>query len=147
MLLENRLAAIRDQVEKKKADTPSASTSGRAANPPTSAGTTAGGNVSAADEELMRWMDTVRNRINSRWSLLGDQRDLRRVTIVGVRIADDGTLTDAAVDKSSGDEVFDQSAMRAVFQSSPFPTVPPHVRELIRREGGLALRFTPSGIQ
>lgn len=148
ILLEQKLAAIRNEVEKRKIDLPAKrSDPERAQNPNIVPTGLPGSDDSQGNQELMRWLDTVRSRINAHWSLFGDNRDLRRVTVVGVRIADDGNLTDAGVDKSSGDEVFDRSAMRAVFQAAPFPAVPSRVRELIRREGGLALRFTPSGIQ
>jgi TonB family protein len=51
------------------------------------------------------------------------------------------------VNESSGDEVFDKSALRAVFQADPFPAVPTEVMGKIRKAGGLALRFTPKGMQ
>jgi TonB family protein len=69
------------------------------------------------------------------------------VTVIGVKIADNGRLMDASVDKSSGDQVFDRSAMRAVFQAAPFPPIPSELKEKISKAGGLALRFTPKGMQ
>jgi TonB family protein len=72
---------------------------------------------------------------------------LERITIVGVRIADNGRLMDASVDESSGDQVFDRSAIRAVFQAAPFPPIPSELKEKISRAGGLALRFTSKGMQ
>jgi TonB family protein len=131
--LEKRLAAIRQEVESKKTD----------AIPPQS--TKRG--ASSADEELVRWFNGVRTLINSHWSIIGDDRQLERITIVGVRIADNGRLMDASVDESSGDQVFDRSAIRAVFQAAPFPPIPSELKEKISRAGGLALRFTSKGMQ
>jgi len=64
-----------------------------------------------------------------------------------VKLSDYGKLLDATVDESSGYLVFDRSAMRAVFQASPFPAVTPAIREKIQSAGGLALRFTAGGMQ
>lgn len=147
VLLERRLASLRDEVEKKKTDASQPRAADRRSEPTARSTASAGGDDGAADPESIHWLNTVRSQINSHWSLLADSRELRRVAIVGVRIADDGSLTDAAVDKSSGDEVFDRSALRAVRQAAAFPPVPARLRELIKREGGLALRFTTSGIQ
>jgi len=139
--LEKRLAAIKKEVENKKADT-AASLAGASSDRP---GQRPGGGLT--DQELLRWFDGLRKRINSNWSVFGDKRQLEKVTVVAVKIADDGLLVSAAIEESSGDEVFDRSAMRAVHQASPFPPVPPEVREKIRQAGGLALRFTPGGMQ
>jgi protein TonB len=143
--LENRLASIRDKVEHRKSDAsppPAAPTDSQSLG---KSGTANGGN--AADEKLQQWLEGVRNRINSRWSVFGDRRQVRRMTVIGVTMDDNGRLVDAAVNESSGDEVFDQSALRAVFQADPFPAIPPEVREKIRTAGGLALRFAPGGMQ
>ena len=72
---------------------------------------------------------------------------MERVTIIGVKIADNGRLMDASVDESSGDQVFDRSAMRAVLQAAPFPPIPSELKEKISKAGGLAFRFTPKGVQ
>lgn len=145
-LIEKRLAAIRSEVEKRK-DTVS-SGSPRGAQDSRIHGRNAEGQGGVgADPELVRWLDLVRSRINNHWSLLGDNRDPTKMMVIGIRIGDDGTLRDASVEKTSGDAIFDGSAMRAVFQAAPFPPVPPSVRERITREGGLALRFTSAGMQ
>jgi len=143
--LENRLAAIREKVENHKTDaSPSSAvpTAGQGLEKP---GSKEGGNV--AEEELRQWLEGVRNRINSRWSVFGDHRQVRRLTVIGVTIDDNGRLVDASVNETSGDDIFDNSALRAVFQANPFPAIPPDVREKIRKAGGLALRFTPRGMQ
>jgi TonB family protein len=134
--LEKRMAAIRKDLEDKKRE-----------------GSTGAGNQGVAagsgkaDEELARWLEQVRSAINAHWALFSQERRQAKVTVIGAKIADDGTLTTAAVDKASGDPVFDRSAMRAVYQAAPFPAVPVSARETIRKEGGLALRFTPGGMQ
>lgn len=137
-LLEKAKASIRDRVESRKSHVSAAPTDAVS-------GSKSGGGV--IDEELVRWLEGVRDRINSHWSIFGDQRKLQRVTVIGVKVAENGRLLEASVNTSSGDEVFDTSALRAVFQADPFPRVPAEVMERIRKAGGLALRFTPGGMQ
>lgn len=134
--LQKRLAAIRKNLENKKQE--ESPVRGSYGSKPGS-GTT--------DEEIARWLEQVKSAINAHWAVFGHDRRQDRITVIGARIADDGKLTAAAVDQSSGDPVFDRSAMRAVYQASPFPAIPTSAREKIRKEGGLALRFTPGGMQ
>jgi TonB family protein len=137
--LDKRLAAIRQEVENKKSDPPDSSdTAGREK-------TGAGGALT--DQELLRWLDMVKSRINSNWSVLADNRAVSRVTIIGVKLSHDGRVKDVAIDESSGDEAFDRSAIRAVLQATPLPPLTAETREKVLRAGGLALRFTPRGLQ
>ncbi len=143
--LEKRLAAIRQDVENKKTDTapqrPSEASGSQTAGRPE------GKQGGPSGEQSAQWFEGVKTLINSHWSILGDDRPLERVTIIGVRIADNGRLMDASVDESSGDRVFDRSAMRAVVQAAPFPPIPFELKEKISQAGGLAFRFTPKGVQ
>ncbi len=141
--LEKRLAQIRSDVEKKrKEQSPSRESS-------ESAGSPKGGAAKgpALNEDFVRWFEDVRGRINAHWSLFGDNRKMEKFAVIGVKLAEDGRLIDATVDETSGDPVFDKSAMRAVFLASPFPPMPREIREKIKQAGGLALRFSPGGIQ
>jgi TonB family protein len=138
--IEKRLAGIRDEVEKRR----SAAEKGTGTEAVTAHGSAA---PSAADPDLTAWLSQVRNRINANWTLFQEVRDKSPATVIGVRISDDGALIGAAVDRGSGDEIFDRSALRAVHQASPLPPPPPSVRQRIADSGGLALRFTPRGMQ
>lgn len=129
-VIERSLAAAKNRLEAKK---------------PESAPARAGG--PATDEESARWFEEVKRLVNSRWSVFGDNLALELVTVIGVKLADDGRLIDASIRKSSGDEIFDSSAMRAVHGAAPFPSIPSQVREKIKAAGGLALKFSPGGIQ
>lgn len=143
-LVEKRLAALKKDVEGKKKTFSSAASQGK---PETEARPGGGGTTgTGVDPELVRWMRQVRGKINAHWAVIG-QGTTRRVTVIGVKISDDGGLVDTTVDETSGDTAFDRSALRAVHQAAPFPRVPPAVQEKIRQAGGLALRFTPSGIE
>jgi colicin import membrane protein len=144
--LEKRLAAIRDNVNKKKsAESETGHAMGGSPNSGVS-GQHQGSGIT--DLETARWFDIVRQRVNSQWSVFSDNRNVRSVTVIGVKISDSGELVNPTVDESSGDYVFDKSALRAVSRAAPFlPPVPEQVRVKIRQSGGLALRFTPSGMQ
>lgn len=136
--LKKRLTALRDKMKDKKDRQDSPATSDDSERRP---------DATLTDEQIARWFSGVRDRINAHWSVLRENRSLHRVTVVGVQLADNGQLLDATVDQSSGDPLFDRSAMWAVQQAAPFPPVPPRIRASIRKEGGLALRFTPRGMQ
>jgi TonB family protein len=145
--LAKRLAALRKEVETKKTDAVDRQVGPKFERPAVAGGGGTRQGSDAVDKELLQWFAAVRTKINAKWSVFASYRHLDRVTVVGVQIADDGRLIGAAVDESSGDEVLDRSAMRAVFQASPFPQVPVEVAERIRKAGGLALRFTVKGLQ
>ena len=141
--LDRRIAAIREQIEKRRA-----SGQGGKASGPRQPGVVGDKATQGANAEaIARWFEDVRKQVNSHWSVFQDNRSVRGITTIGVKIADTGRLLDATVDKSSGDPMLDRSALRAVFQAAPFPRVPAQLQEEIKKAGGLALRFTPSGIQ
>jgi TonB family protein len=142
--LKKRLAALRQEVEKKTDAAPAKPSRGSNQIPGRLDGKQGG---ASGDEDSARWFNEVRTRINSHWSVLGEDRQFEGVTIVGVRIADDGRLINASIDESSRDQVFDRSALRAVVQAAPFPPMPPELKEKISKAGGLAFRFTPKGMQ
>jgi colicin import membrane protein len=134
-LLQSRMEALRREVENRKTDSaqPKAQAQGR-------------GGSGESDEKINRWFRDVKQRINAKWSLPADLPGGHR-TIIGVQITESGAIATAGVDESSGDPVFDRSAMRAVVQAAPFPPAPMELRERIREAGGLAFRFTPKGLQ
>jgi colicin import membrane protein len=136
--LQRRIAELRERLGTRRPPDGASATSERTGPQPGS------GEV---DQELGRWLVAVRSRVNLHWSVFAEDQPVRRVTIIAVKIADDGELIDARVDESSGNQTFDLSAMRAVRQAAPFPSVPRMLREEIRKRGGLALRFTPGGMQ
>ncbi len=144
--LEKRLAAIKKNLETKKP--------GKAQNiddkgleTPAGAGGRASGNGASGDAEIAQWFDAVRRRINSNWSVFADEQRTPRVTIISLQLSKEGQLIHASIDSSSGDHVFDGSAMRAIHQSAPFPAMTSEISAKIQAAGGLALRFTPGGLQ
>ncbi len=141
--LEKKLAAIRRRVEqRKKSDASESPDRGGAAS-----NLTTGQHGAAVDRELLRWLGLVRGRINQHWSIATSTGEAGSETIIRVRIGEDGSLLAASVNRSSGDIGLDRSAMRAVYQAAPYPRMPAEVRKRIRAAGGLAMRFTPEGLE
>lgn len=140
--LENRLAALRKEVESKKKQESSAEKGSESK----SSGQGGLRGSEQIDEDLIQWFELIKRKVNAHWSIIEDNVVSGKVTIIGLKIGDNGSV-DANLNSSSGDAVFDRSALRAVVQSSPFPPIPAQARRKIDQAGGLALRFTPKGLQ
>jgi TonB family protein len=68
----------------------------------------------------------LKNKINFHWEP-ADITMLRgnmATVIVGFRIKEDGKVENVSVEKSSGIPIYDNSAIRAVYNSVPFPPFP-----------------------
>jgi colicin import membrane protein len=63
-------------------------------------------------------------------------------TIIGIRIAKDGRVLDINIEKSSENQQYDDSAIRAIEKSSPFPPMPGEEEEM-----EVGIRFTPEEYQ
>lgn len=140
--MEQKLAALKEKLKNQKAESLSSATGSEAK---TGAKNVQRGGA-GADEELFVWVNGVKSRVRPYWSLIADSQQVEKDAKIGVQIAENGTLLNAKVDQSSGDRVFDDSALRAVYQASPFPPVPPQVKARISQEG-VILKFTSRGIQ
>jgi TonB family protein len=142
--MEKKMAALEEKVKNRRAESRSAAP--RNETKPDGKGGQQG--EAGADEESARWFNAVRRQVQSHWSLMADPRQIEGLKVkIGVNIANNGEVRGVSVDGSSGDQMFDNSAMRAVYQAAPFPPLPPQVNAEITRKGGLALNFTPRGIQ
>lgn len=76
--------------------------------------------------EFSYYLVAVRNKVSSNWSPpagLGTQTTRAR-TVVYFRILRNGKVADAKTESQSGFTLFDQSALRAVLRSEPFPPLP-----------------------
>ncbi len=144
--LEKRLAAIKKNMETKKSEQ-NRNSDDKGLETPAGAGSRGSGNGASGDAQISQWFDAVRKRINSHWSVFADEQRAPKVTIISLQLSDDGQLINASIDISSGDRFFDSSAMRALHQAAPFPAMTAEVSAKIQAAGGLALRFTPGGLQ
>ena len=73
------------------------------------------------------YLSLVFGRIRDLWDNPVQASGVLQVTIY-FRILKDGQVLDAQVEKSSGIDLFDQSAMRAIISSAPLPPLPTEYR-------------------
>jgi len=87
------------------------------------------------DSILAGYHTLIKERIWNEWvyPALGDREDLE--CMVTITIEKDGKVLVKGIDRSSGNRLFDRSALRAIEKASPLP--PPPYRMTI------GLRFTP----
>jgi TonB family protein len=79
------------------------------------------------DPQFLLYYQSVQERIKNAWSFAGGNKDL--TTTVKFAIGPDGKLTGLAVARSSNNESFDQSVLRAIRRASPFPPPPEQYRD------------------
>ena len=87
--------------------------------------------VRVAEVKRNAYLDAIAAHIQANWSLL--QNEMENVgpltTDVGLQIRRDGTVTQILIEKSSGDALFDDFAVRAVKRSTPLPPFPTELKE------------------
>ena len=93
--------------------------------PSTSTGSIA---VDASDFPFTYYLRLIQSKIGERWTppraaTAGGER-----VVVLFEIQRDGQVRETQVEKSSGNTLYDQSAMRAVMEASPFPPLPPEFK-------------------
>ena len=89
-------------------------------------GTETGVTVGNTDPALAYYFALLQVKIDGNW--IPPKVALGTVAIVSIRILRSGQVRDVAVDSSSGERVFDDSALRAVRLSTPLPPLPPLFR-------------------
>lgn len=77
------------------------------------------------------YFDAIAAHIQANWSLLKNQMENMGTltTDIGLQIERDGTVTTIVVEKTSGNPLFDEYALRAVKRSTPLPPFPEELRE------------------
>jgi len=96
------------------------------------------------NEALRLYRTKIRARVRRHWVFpeqLLDKKGL--VSIVVVRIAQDGTILKAWYEHKSGHALLDQSALKAVQESGPFLPLP---RVLRSGPVEIEIRFSPGGV-
>ncbi len=134
--LKERLKALSQKLRKKQDKTDQASKAGTAASM-----TRKGKSI---NEIIAMYGKEVSNRIWRRWNLPTELIDSKGLeAIIEIEIADDGTIISRKFEKTSGNMLFDQSAMRAVKDATPVPALPPQLRPgpLV-----MGIRFRPEGM-
>lgn len=80
----------------------------------------AGPALAASEAEI--YLNQVERRITAVWSLPANSRGVK--VVLRMNLEKSGRVSDVRVEKSSGDEKFDRSAIHAVRRASPFPSPP-----------------------
>lgn len=94
------------------------------------AGTGSGGSPGgqagkAADLRFRAYYDQIWGLIRSSWVLPeGVATEGKLLTVVGIRIAPAGDIEQYWIEKKSGNDYYDQSAIRAIRKSNPLPALP-----------------------
>ncbi|HEX9654240.1 MAG TPA: TonB family protein [bacterium] len=72
------------------------------------------------------YLAALRTRIQSNWDppYQAARSSITRKALVFFKIQRDGTITNIALEKSSGDVLFDRAAQAAVMQANPLPPLP-----------------------
>jgi TonB family protein len=119
--------------EKKNSLAPKPNTpgsSGASGNAAKTAGTggsggSGGGNAMKIDAEefpFPYYLVQVQNKIEQQWH--APSRQEQRTTTVYFKISRSGEVEDVKIEQTSGNALFDQAAMRAVYYASPLPPLP-----------------------
>jgi TonB family protein len=74
------------------------------------------------------YVTLMEKRIMSVWRL--PENSEGKKVVVFMKLDRAGRVSDVRVEKSSGDEAFDESALRAVRTASPFPAVPEAIKHI-----------------
>lgn len=85
--------------------------------------------------ELVLYYNQVRQKISKEWFVIKSEFAGELVARIIVRIDLNGNIIDANFKQSSGDGSFDESAMRAVKKSIPFPVPPQSIRGDVMSDG------------
>ena len=146
--LASAMDRIKSKVEKTEAATAGApskgATSGQASGGGGGGGT--GGTGAAGIQPIDFYRSLVPNYIENNWvfneQLVGGRTDL--VSVIVIKIMQNGEISDIWFEKKSGNSYFDDSVYKAVKKSNPLPPLP---KEYTRPYYELGLIFTPKGLK
>ncbi len=108
------------------APTSSGTTSNSAQSANAGSSNVSGGNVMKIDAEefpFPYYLVSVQNQIERNWRAPFSGQG-QRATTVYFKISRSGEVEDVKIEQSSGNALFDQAAMRAVYYASPLPPLP-----------------------
>lgn len=89
---------------------------------------TAGPAVDGADFKYDYYLGLIRNKVDSRWNQPVTYSQIKKA-VVEFTILRNGRIDGIRVSETSGDYYFDQTAVRAVSVSNPFPPLPKGYKE------------------
>ena len=91
---------------------------------------TSNGNTSLAvsDFPFTYYLRQIHAKISERWAPPRPAARGGERAIIAFEIGRDGSIKEPTLEKSSGLTLYDQSALRAVAEASPFPPLPPEFK-------------------
>jgi colicin import membrane protein len=147
--LASALDRIKSKVEKTEAATAGPLSKGTAASGQASGsggGGGTGGTGASGIQPIDFYRSLVPNHIENNWvfneQLVGGRTDL--VSVIVIKIMQNGEISDIWFEKKSGNSYFDDSVYKAVKKSNPLPPLP---KEYTRPYYELGLIFTPKGLK
>ncbi len=78
---------------------------------------------------LKMYYDAVWERIKGNWKIPGYLKGKGLIVVISIKLRKDGTVEDMYIERSSGNRVFDDFAVKAIKASSPFPPIPDAVKK------------------
>ena len=99
----------------------------------------------ALDPALIAYYNELKRKITSAWLLAKDKFTGQLIAKVDVLIDAEGKVVKTSFSKTSGDGSFDDSALRAVQQASPFPVPPEAIRDEALSDG-FTFTFNPETV-
>ncbi len=95
--------------------------------------------ATTGDEYFTQVYTAIRRNWNTPTGMINDAQLAALTAEVTIQIDNDGTLRDASLTRSSGNDLFDDSCLRAVKLTGTVPPPPPTMRNRVRR--GVLLAF------
>lgn len=100
----------------------------RLGRPDSAVPTTGSISLDVSDFPFTYYLRQITAKISDRWAppraaVAGGEK-----AVVVFEIGRDGSIKEPAVERSSGNALYDQSALRAVMEASPFPPLPPEFK-------------------
>jgi periplasmic protein TonB len=89
-----------------------------------------GPNTPLGNNRLGWYAELIRQKIAQAWNTNGlDSRSQASPAVVNFYIMRDGSIRTPTIQQSSGNPTIDNTALRAVYQASPMPPLPPQITE------------------
>ena len=91
---------------------------------PPAVNASAGGNDTPSNIKFRAYYDRIWAKIRSSWVPQGVTSEASLLTVVGIRIAPDGEIEQSWIEEKSGNDYYDQSALRAIGRANPLAPLP-----------------------
>ncbi len=94
------------------------------------------------DLEYKAYYGKIRQKTQSLWVYTGKDTGKGIAVVVAIKINKDGNLLDYWIEQRSGNNMFDDSALRAIQKAAPYPALP---QELDKETLEIGIRFCQGG--